>query len=168
MQRLETYRLGLLASAVAATAASAGSLPATDQGRPLRFFEGRTEMISVVKVVTKKPYRSRTIGQGRILPDGSLALAQTVEEEGKPVRQRYWKIRQVGKDRFAGTMSEAVGPVRIETIKGQYRFKFKMKGNLSVEQWLRPAPDGRWAKSSMIVRKFGVAVASSNGTVRKL
>jgi hypothetical protein len=125
-------------------------------------------MISTVKVVMRKPYRSRTTGRGHILPDGSLMLVQQVQDAGKPTYLRYWRIRQLDGRRFAGTMSEAAGPVRVDRVRGQYRFKFRMKGSLAVEQWLTPAPGGRSARSRVIVRKFGMRVASSEGTVRKL
>jgi hypothetical protein len=151
----------------------AGSIPAAAGGsapfeKPLRFFEGRTEMISTVKVMMKKPYRSRTLGRGHILPDGSLSLTQHVEDAGKPPHQRKWRIRQVASDRFTGTMSEAVGPVTVQATSGKYRFKFKMKGGLHVEQWVTPLPDGQAARTSMTVRKMGMRVASSEGTIRRL
>ena len=94
-------------------------------------------------------------------------LFSKFQEVGKPLHQRYWKMRQVAGERYAGTMSEAIGPVRVEKIKGEYRFNFKMKGNLAVEQWLAPALGGRFARARMTVRKFGMRVASSEGTVRK-
>ena len=150
------------------SAAASGSLGADNPGQPLRFFDGRTEMISIVKVIMKKPYRTRTTGRGELLPDGSLALVQQVVEDGKPPHERDWRIRQVDADRFTGTMSDAVGPVLIQRVGAEYRFKFKMRGNLAVEQWLTPAPGGRSARTRMLVRKFGMRVASSEGTIRKL
>ena len=136
--------------------------------QPLRFFEGRTEMQAVVKVIMKKPYRSRTLGTGRIMGDESLALLQQVYDEGQAPEQRRWKVKQVGPGRYAGTMTEAVGPVAVDEVDGRYRFKFKMKGDLFVEQWLTPAPDGNSAQSKLTVRKFGMKVASSTGYVRRI
>ena len=135
---------------------------------PLQFFEGRTEIVSLVRVVMKKPYRSRTLGQGSIAPDGTLSLVQQVKEDGKPPHQRQWRIRQVGPGSFSGTMSEAVGPVQVQELGGKFRFRFRMKGNLAVEQWVTPLPGGKSADSKTTVRKFGMRVASSEGTIRKL
>ena len=148
---------------VLAPGSATASLP-----QPLQFFSGRTEMISTVKVVARKPYRSRTLGNGRILPDGSLVLIQQVFEEGKSPQQRNWRIRQIGPHRYAGTMSDATGPILVEELGGRYRFKFRMKGNLSVEQWLTPAAGGNSAASNVTVRKFGLRVASSVGFVRRI
>lgn len=135
---------------------------------PLRFFEGRTELFSMVKVMMKKPYRSQTLGRGQILPDGSLSLVQQVQEQGKPTSHRRWLIREVSPGRFTGTMSDAVGPVQIQQIGGKFVFKFRMKGKLAVEQWIMPLPGGKSAKSKVTVKKLGVRVATSEGTIRKL
>jgi hypothetical protein len=149
----------------------AAILPASaDAGirQPLRFFEGRTEMVSTVKVIMKKPYRSRTLGNGRILGDGSLTLLQQVYDEGQPPKQQRWTVHQVGPGRYSGTMTEAVGPVAVNEVAGRFRFKFKIKGNLAVEQWLTPSADGNSARSNLTVRKYGMKVASASGFVRRI
>jgi hypothetical protein len=135
---------------------------------PMRFFDGSTEMVSVVKVIMKKPYRSRTIGQGQILPDGTLSLVQQVHDAGKPAQRRHWRIKQTDGDSFRGTMSEAIGPVHVDEINDDFRFKFKLKGNLSVEQWVTPLADGKSARTRMTVRKMGMRVATSEGVIRKI
>ena len=160
--------MALVPIAVAAAAMSIGKANAAPHNDPLRFFEGRTESVSTVKVIAKKPFLSRSIGRGEMEPDGTLHLVQRVEEEGKPPFDRRWRISQVGPGRFSGTMSEAKGPVTIEEVEGGYRFQFKMKGSVSVEQWLTPMPDGKSAHSEITIRKFGITVGHSEGTVRKL
>jgi hypothetical protein len=153
----------LLAAIAPAAAAREGG-----KTEPLSFFEGRTEMLSTIKVVTKKPYRSRTLGRGQILPDGSLALLQQVQEDGKPPLERRWRIRRVADGRFQGTMSDAAGPVTVQEVNGKYQFRFKIKGGLDVDQWLTPQAGGRIAHSRTTVKKFGIRVATSEGTIRKL
>lgn len=135
---------------------------------PLRFFEGRTELLSLVKVAMKKPYSSKTLGRGQILSDGSLSLVQQVNEQGKPTSHRRWLIRQVSPGRYTGTMSEALGPVLIQQIGGKFLFRFKVKGKLAVEQWITPLPGGKSARSKVTVKKLGVRVATSEGMIRKL
>lgn len=161
-------RLPLLATAVVGLSLSADAASAGRLSDPLRFFEGRTESTATVKVMTKKPYKSRSIGRGEIGKDGTLHLVQRVEDEGKPTYERRWVIRQVGAGRFSGTMSEATGPVTVEEMPEGYRFRFKMKGSVSVEQWLTPLPGGRVAKSKVTIRKFGMPVGKSEGMIRKL
>ena len=134
---------------------------------PMRFFEGRTESTSTVKLIMRKPFASRSLGNGEI-SNGVLSLTQLVQDEGKKPFDRHWKIRQVGPGRFSGSMNEAVGPVTAEEIDGRYRFRFKIKGKISVEQWLTPLPGGREALSKTSIRKLGLTVGKSEGTVRKL
>ncbi|HET7708707.1 MAG TPA: DUF3833 family protein [Sphingomicrobium sp.] len=155
------------AAALAVTLLPSAAVADSDRA-PLQFFNGKTEMVSTVKVIMKKPFRSRAIGNGRILPDGTLSLAQQVFDEGEPTRQRHWKIRKVASSHYAGTMTEAVGPVMVDEVDGRYRFKFRMKGNLSVEQWVTPLAGGISAKSNTTVRKFGMKVASSTGFIKRV
>jgi len=135
---------------------------------PLRFFEGRTENVGTAKLLFHKPYRTRSFGVGRIERDGSLTLVQRVEDEGKAPRNRSWHVRQVGPGRYSGTMTDAEGAVTIEKVGNGYRFRFRMKGNLGVEQWLTPLSDRNSAKSTIKVRKFGLTVGSSDSVIRKL
>lgn len=164
-----TSRL-LLASlplALVGASASAETAAADGIGDPMRFFEGRTEGLSTVKIIMRKAYRSRTTGTGEI-DNGVLKLVQRVNEDGKAPYERHWRMRQVGPGRYSGTMSEAIGPVVVQEIGGRYRFRFKMKGNLSIEQWLTPLPGGRSARSKISIRKLGMTVGRSEGTIRKL
>lgn len=134
----------------------------------LAFFEGVTETVGTLHVMMKRPTGTRSVGRGEIEPDGSLNLVQRVEDEGHAPYVRSWLIRQVADGRFAGSMSEASGPVAIDRIGTRYRFRFKIHGGLSVEQWLTPRADGRSASSDMTVRKFGIEIASAHAVVRKI
>jgi len=151
-----------LAALVSAPAA------AEQQIDPFEFFSGRTENHATVKVMLKKPYKTRTIGHGRIERDGTLTMVQRVEDEGKPPHERRWKVRKLGPGRYTATMSDAVGPVTIQKVGNRYRFQFRMKGHLSVEQWLAPLPGGRAASNDVKVKKMGVTVATTEGVIRKV
>jgi hypothetical protein len=157
--------LALLAPTLFLT--SAATLPAVPVD-PLHFFEGRTETQGLVKVLFRKDYLSRSVGEGRIEPDGSLSLVQRVFDDGKPAHDRRWRVRQVGPGRYTGTMTEAVGPVTIDKVGENYRFRFTMDGRLSVEQTLTPLAGGRSASTSTKVRRFGFVVATTEGVVRKV
>jgi len=164
MSRLSQAALTILL--IAGTAFSSAGADRPDN--PLRFFEGRTESVSTVKTIIKKSFLSRSLGHGEIGSDGTLYLVQRVEEEGRPPFDRQWRIRQIAPSRYAGTMSEAKGPVVIDELEGRFRFRFKMKGNVSVEQWLTPLPGGKSATTRTAIRKFGLTIGSSDGIVRKL
>jgi len=153
--------------ALLGASASANTAVVNTQTDPMRFFEGRTESISTIKLIMRKSFESRSLGRGEI-DSGVLNLVQRVQEDGKSPFDRRWRMRQVGPGRFAGTMTEAVGPVAVEEVGERYRFRFKMKGNVSVEQWLTPLPGGKVARSNVTIRKLGMTVGRSDGTIRKL
>ena len=144
------------------------SASAEQQIDPFKFFEGQTENSATVKVVLKKPYRSRTVGRGRIEADGSLTMVQTVTDEGKAPHERRWRVRKLGPGRYTAAMSDAVGPVTITKVGNRYRFAFTAKGKLAVEQWLTPLPGGTSANTSVKVRKMGVVIATTEGVIRKV
>jgi hypothetical protein len=159
-------RLTLPLLLAAAVPASAGQpQPAID---PLSFFAGRTEGEGTIKVIMRKPFRSRSTGQGRIERDGSLTLVQRVHEDNEPVKERRWSVRKTGANRFTATMSDALGPMTIDKVGESFRFRFKLKGGLSAEQWMTPLADGKSATNRMTVRKLGLIVATSTGTIRKI
>lgn len=153
--------------AIALVASPAFAAPASSES-PLAFFEGRTISEGTTKIMMRKPYKARSSGVGRIEEDGSLNLVQQVEENGEPRKERRWRIRQVSAHRFTGTMSEAVGPVSVDKVGNRFRFRFKMKGGLSVEQWLTPLADGLSARSSLTVKKLGISVATGEAMIRRL
>ena len=160
-------RLLIAAVPIALLGASASAGKPDSLTDPMRFFEGKTEGVSTIRVVTKKPYKSRTVGRGEI-KDGVLQLVQRVHEDGKAPYDRHWRMRQIAPGRFSGTMSEAKGPVTAEEVGGRYQFRFKLKGNVAVEQWLTPTANGKAAVSKITIRKFGMTVGRSEGTIRKL
>jgi hypothetical protein len=115
-----------------------------------------------------KPYSTRSIGAGRIESDGSLTLVQRVEDEGEPARERRWHVRRTAPGEFVASMTDAVGPVEIERVGDRYRFRFNLKGNLHAEQILVPLPDGKSAHNSVRVKRMGITVATTDGTIRKV
>jgi hypothetical protein len=157
----------LLAAATLVLAASAHAAPPSEQS-PLGFFEGRTLSEGTTKVVMKKPYKTRSQGVGRIERDGTLSLVQQVQEGGEPSKERRWRIRQVAPNRFTGTMSDAAGPITVEKVGERFRFRFRMKGGLAVEQWMTPQADWKSARSTLTVRKLGITVASGEAVIRKV
>jgi hypothetical protein len=121
-----------------------------------------------MKVIFKQPYRTHTISTGKIEPDGSLTLVQSVQDQGAAPHQRVWHVRPAGPGHYVGAMSDAVGPVVIDKIGESYRFQLQTRDHLSVEQWLTPLPGGMSAKSSLMVRKLGITVATDDGFIRKM
>ena len=132
------------------------------------FFAGRTEGKGVLKVVMRGPRAIRVKSRGRTDPDGTLIVDQVIHEEGKPARARSWRLREVAPGRYAGTLSDAAGPVTGEAAGNRLHLRFAMSGGMAADQWLTLAPDGRSARNVLRVRKFGLPVAALEETIRKL
>jgi hypothetical protein len=160
-------RLAVLASALLLASASAAT-PSNAPTDPMRFFAGRTVSVGRVKVMFHKEFGTHSTGEGRIAPDGSLILVQQVFDDGKPPHERRWRVRQVGPGHYIAEMSEAAGPVTIDKAGDCYRFRFTMKGGLRAEEVMTPMPGGLAASNLLQVRKFGMVVATSKGTIRKI
>jgi hypothetical protein len=58
--------------------------------------------------------------------------------------------------------------VTIEEVDGRYRFRFKMDGGVSVEQWIIPSADGKSGTNKVTIKKYGMTVGRSEGSVRKV
>jgi hypothetical protein len=143
--------------------------PATKQAfNAIRFFNGPTQGEGTLKVALRSPVKVRVESQGRVERDGTLSVRQMVWEGAKPARTREWRIRELSPGRFAGTLSDAAGPVTGQADGNRLHLRFRLKNGLEAEQWLTLAPDGRSANNELRVRKFGLVVASLNETIRKL
>jgi hypothetical protein len=164
----------LCACALLSAPAAAAPVPVAQSGTqtarsfdPIRFFEGRTEGEGILKIALKQPRPIRVRGTGRIEPDGTLVLRQSVEQAGEPPRTRMWRIREVAPGRYAGTLTDASGPVTGEVRGDRLRLRYRMKGGLKAEQTLTLAPGGRAATNVMKVGRMGMALASLRETIVK-
>ena len=157
-----------VASFVAISALIVGPAPAERLQDPLRFFEGATLGEGTVHILFKKPFKSRSVGRGKINADGTLDLVQRVEEDGRAPFQRRWHMKRIGPGRFTGTMSEATSAVTVDEIGERYRFRFAMKNNVKVEQWLTPLEGGQSARNDVTIRKHGIIVGRSKGTIKRI
>ena len=103
-----------------------------------------------------KDERTLTVDSiGRPERDGSLILIQRIGLEGDPPRTRVWKLRQVAPGRYAGTLTDANGPVETLAVGRAIRIRYPMKGGLMVEQWLTALPGGRALDNRMTVTSGG-------------
>ncbi|WP_167737373.1 DUF3833 family protein [Sphingomonas parva] len=133
-----------------------------------RFFTGTTEGAGTVDVIASRPHAMRDRARGRIDAEGALVLDQIVEEAGKPVRRRAWRLLRSGGNRITGTISDVNGPVSGEIAGDTLHLRYRMKEGPSVEQWITLDPGGRSARNRMTFRRFGLKVATVQSTIRKL
>ena len=133
---------------------------------PLVFFEGRSRGEGRLKVVLRAARLVDVRSEGH-REGATLVLEQRVAEEGERPRIRTWRIREVAPGRYAGTLSDAAGPVSGEAQGNRLHLWFRMKGGLKADQWLTLASDGQSAHNVMKVRKLGIVVATLDETIRR-
>ncbi len=126
---------------------------------PIQFFEGRSRGAGRIDQVFSRERRLSVDSIGRRGADGSLTLTQRIAVEGDAPRTRRWTMRRAGAGRYAGELTDAVGPVETRAIGRAVRIRYAMKGGLQVEQWLAARPDGRTLDNRLSVTKWGVEVA---------
>ena len=152
--------LGSILFALVPTSALAETPPASDPTfDPLTFFAGRTEGRGRLKV-DLRPARAVVVhGRGRVERDGTLVLDQTVVEGTTPAIERRWTFRAAGLGRYAGTLSDAAGPVAGDVAGSRLHLHFRMHGGIIADQRIDLAADGASAHNRMTFRKLGVVVA---------
>lgn len=169
MERYTLMRPAILPLALA-TAACAGSAPPPAANGPvfdpIAFFEGTTRGSGELSIILRRPRPIAVAGEGRVRADGTLVLRQRVEGERLRPRTRRWEIRRVGPDRYAGTLTDATGPVRLEASGPTLRIRYPSAQG-QVEQRLTLSPDGRTALNRLTVKRLGVTVATVTETIRK-
>ncbi|MBI0476974.1 DUF3833 family protein [Sphingomonas sp. MA1305] len=134
---------------------------------PAAFFTGRTEGRGTLAVVFKGKQTTLVEGRGQIEPDGTIVLDQQVRRGQGAPSHRQWRLHPDGLGRYAGTLTDASGPVAGQVSGNRLHLSFPMKGGLRAQQWLYLQPGGQVARNRMVVTKFGIAVASLDETITR-
>lgn len=163
---------GLLLLASLSACVSTSRLPQAAAGAPMfdpiLFFAGTTRGEGQLRIATRKTRVVTVDGQGVAAGDGAIRLDQVVTMAGQAPKRRQWTLRRDGQGGFSGVLSDAAGPVSGTLVDGRLRLRFAMKGGLRAEQTLALQADGRTVHNVMIVRKFGLAVARLDETIRRV
>lgn len=165
--RLGGAPLGLLALAACTAAAPPEASQPGPAFDPVAFFTGATHGDGKLDQVMKGTRTVTVDSIGRPEPDGTLTLIQRIAMQGDPPRTRVWKFRTVAPGRYAGTLTDASGPVETVAIGRAIRIRYPMKGGLTVEQWLTALPGGRALDNRMTVHKWGMKVATLRERIEK-
>jgi hypothetical protein len=134
---------------------------------PVEFFRGRTHGEGMLKIIFQSAKKMTVDSEGRAEKDGTLVLEQIVHEPGKAPRTRYWRMKQMGPNRFEGTLTDAAGPVRVDVAGERIRIRYRGKDHLDFDQWLTPA-GSKQVNNRMRVKRFGIIVARYDEVIRKL
>ncbi|MEO6433840.1 MAG: DUF3833 family protein [Sphingomicrobium sp.] len=134
---------------------------------PVAFFRGHTHGRGSLKVLFQSPRALSVDSRGNLSKNGTLVVRQAIRQGAKPVRIRIWRLRALGPGRFAGSLTDAQGPVAIEQHGNALHIRYTGKDRFDVDQWL--APQGRKAlRNRMTVSRFGITVARVDELIRKL
>ena len=134
---------------------------------PERFFAGPTHGDGVLRITFSGRHHVMVEGHGHSEPDGTLVLDQTVRRDSARPSTRQWRIHMTRPGHYAGTLSDARGPVTGDVEGNRLRLAFTGKDGLAVEQYLYLQPGGQTALNRMTVRKFGLPVAALEETIRR-
>ncbi len=134
----------------------------------IAFFAGHTEGTGHLEKLLSGRKTTRVQSLGRI-EGQTLVVDQTLTGGSGAPTHREWRIHQTGPGRYAGTLSNASGGEILGEVSGnRLHFAFRMKGGLTVEQWLTLAPDGRSAHNVMTATVMGLRVAALDEDIRKI
>jgi hypothetical protein len=131
------------------------------------FFTGRTHADNDLKIVFHSAHKMivDTIGHR----EGAVFIqVDTLHEEGKPVRTRTWRTRQVGPNHYSGTLSDATGPVDIVVNGRTATIRYVMNGGLNILETMQLQSDGRTLSNHAEARKLGLKFARIDGAIRKV
>ena len=133
---------------------------------PVTFFTGRTTGEGRLKKMFSSPQVTYVIGRGRI--EGEvLVLDQNVTIAGEKPRDRQWRLRAVAPGRWAGTLSDATGPVNATAAGAVLTIAYTSNEGMGIVQSVTLSPDGRSARNLMKVRKLGMTVATLDETITR-
>lgn len=150
--------------------AAGGRDPVTsDASWPLRFFSGKTEGSGALRILFSRAKPLRVQSSGRLRGDGTLILRQTLRIAGETPQSREWRLSPAGGGRYAGTLTDAAGPVSGQVSGNTLSLRYTMQGalRLRIHQMLVLQPDGRTVANRLRATKLGLPVAALRETIRK-
>ena len=133
---------------------------------PVTFFDGATTGKGRLKKMFSSAQATHVSGLGRV-EGGVLVLDQSVTIAGEPRRERQWRLHAAGPGRWAGTLSDARGPVTASAAGAVLTIAYTSNDGMGITQTVTLAPDGRSARNRMKVRKLGMTVATLDETITR-
>ena len=161
---MKVVRLLVLAI-VASMAGSVSAQGPQPEFSPRNGLGGRSEGNGTLQLFLCKPRPYHVESRGYDLQDGTFRLDQTVMMQGKQPRTRCWNIRTVGPHRYAGTLSDAAGPVTARSDGNCLFLRYRLRGPLVMHQTLRRMPDGRTIANTGRITLLGIPVGRLQETI---
>jgi hypothetical protein len=134
---------------------------------PIQFFAGHTRGDATLRLITGSSHRVSVDSHGIADGHGGLILDQAIREEGKQPRTRRWNLHPAGANRWAGTLTDAKGPVVVERTSADVTIRYSMPNGAKVEQHLRRSPGGP-VDNHLTVSRIGLRLATLEEQIRKV
>lgn len=135
---------------------------------PLSFFTGPTHGVGTIKILFKGSRPIHVISHGRPDGHGGIYLDQNVAQGSEPSQARHWDLRPTSATTLSGTLTpDASGPVTGSLSGRKLTLSYPMKGGMMAAQILVLQPGGRLLLNHMIVKKFGLTVATIEERISK-
>lgn len=132
-----------------------------------RAFVGASAGEGRLRIAFRKTRPVHVQSSGYRAEDGTIVVDQIITEPGRKATTRQWRLREVAPGRYAGSLSDAAGPVEGAVRGNCLELRFRMKGDLTAHQWLFAMPDGRTVQNRMSIRKSGILVARLHETITR-
>ncbi|MBL0965381.1 DUF3833 family protein [Blastomonas sp. UPD001] len=132
-----------------------------------RAFVGASAGEGRLKIAFRRTRPVHVESSGHRAEDGTIVVDQVITEPGRKTSTRQWRLREVAPGRYAGSLSDATGPVEGVVRGNCLELRFRMKGDLTARQWLFAMPDGRTVQNRMSIRKSGILVARMRETITR-
>lgn len=127
---------------------------------PERFFVGHTQSRGTVSIALSGRHAVSDRSVGRIERGTTLVIEQQFTEEGKPTRNRTWRLTRSPDNRITGSISDARGPVTGDVSGNVIHLRYQSAEGPGVEQWITLDPNGRLARNRMVFRRLGITLAT--------
>lgn len=157
--------LALLLTGCVGGSGRAGLASDTPRFDVARAFVGVSAGEGRLKIAFRRTRAVRVASTGHRAGDGTIVVDQIITEPGRKTSTRQWRLREVAPGRYAGSLSDAAGPVEGVVHGNCLELRFRMKGDLTAHQWLFAMPDGRTIQNRMSIRKSGIIVARMHETI---
>lgn len=139
----------------------------TPQFEVARAFVGKSAGEGRMKIAFRKTRMVHVDSLGTQAADGTIIVDQIITEAGTKTTTRQWQLREIAPGRYAGSLSDAAGPVTGVVSGNCLKLRFPMKDGLVAYQWLFAMPDGHTTENRMSIRKSGVLVARLKETISR-
>lgn len=146
-------------------AAMAGSSAIAQEFTPSNGFIGRSEGNGTLRFLLGRPRPFHVESNGFFRPDGTMQLDQTIAAQGRKPHDRTFVISDLGSNRYSGTLTDAAGPVTLQTDGNVLFLRYRAKGPLVVHQTLVLGPDGRTIDNVGRITLLGIPVGRLQETI---